>query len=44
VGCIADSILEIKGANKDKKEDVEDKTSNSNPKIAAPANAKSEEE
>ena len=44
VGCIADSILEIKGANKDKKNDVEDKTSNSNPKIAAPANAKSEEE
>ncbi|MDG1223601.1 MAG: 30S ribosomal protein S2, partial [Candidatus Marinimicrobia bacterium] len=44
VGCIADSILEIKSANKDKKEDVEDKTSNSNPKIVAPANAKSEEE
>ena len=44
VGCIADSILEINGANKDKKEDVEDKTSNSNPKIAPPANAKSEEE
>jgi small subunit ribosomal protein S2 len=44
VGCIADSILEIKGANKDKKDDVVDKTSNSNPKIATPAIAKSEEE
>jgi hypothetical protein len=44
VGCIADSILEIKGADKDKKDDVVDKTSNSNPKIAAPANAESEEE
>jgi hypothetical protein len=44
VGCIADSILEIKGGNKDKMDDVLDKTSNSNPKIATPVKAKSEEE
>ena len=44
VGCIADSILEIKGANKDTKNDVAGKTTNSTQKIAAPLKANSEEE
>ena len=44
VGCIADSILEIKGANKDTKNDVAGKTTNSTHKITAPVKANSEEE
>ena len=44
VGCIADSILEITGTNKDEKGDSTDKTTNSTPKIIAPVKAKGEEE
>ena len=44
VGCIADSILEITGTNKDEKDDSADKTTNSTPKIIAPVKAKDEEE
>jgi small subunit ribosomal protein S2 len=44
VGCIADAILEIKGANKDIKNDVVGKVTNSTQKTAAPVKANSEEE
>ena len=44
VGCIADSILEIKNAGKDKKDDAADKSADSAPKVTTPVIAKDEEE